>query len=198
MMGYLFGKREKANDFASFYDFITEYLTPEGFQLFAHVNGWLPDYYNPPDARSIVELLFMYARFKNFARPDSGLSAITRALEQSATELGAKLYKNEKIKFMEEYHEDQFKLMTTNYAVSVKKLVLAVPPQPMNEIKGSVAEKIKNDSIFQSVGIFEAFKGFAVFEEAWWQYNSTGSRYLADEQRMVSTSDCLGSIFPYK
>ena len=198
MMGYLFGKREKANDFASFYDFITEYLTPEGFQLFAHVNGWLPDYYNPPDARSIVELILMYARFKNFARPDSGLSAITRALEQSATELGAKLYKNEKIKFMEEYHEDQFKLITTNYAVSAKKLVLAVPPQPMNEIKGSVAEKIKNDSIFQSVGMYEAFKGFAVFEEAWWQYNSTGSRYLADEQRMVSTSDCLGSIFPYK
>lgn len=96
-MGYLFGKREKANDFASFYDFITEYLTPEGFQLFAHVNGWLPNYYNPPDARSIVDLLLMNARFKNFSRPDDGLSAITRALELSATELGANFTKTKKL-----------------------------------------------------------------------------------------------------
>ncbi|KAL9968631.1 hypothetical protein ACROYT_G020746 [Oculina patagonica] len=43
-----------------------------------------------------------------------------------------------------------------------------------------------------------AFKGFAVYENALWENNSTGSRQLGDEQEFLSNSDCLGFTFPYK
>ena len=199
MIEYLFSHRREANNFASSYDFFSEYLTPEGFQLFSHIVAWLPDYNNQPQPRNYLARMVNNANFKrNFSRPDSGLSAITRALKTSATNLGARIYKKEEIKVIEENREKQFKLNTTKYKVRANKLVIAIPPQPMKQVKGSVAEKIQKDSIFQSVGLMLSFKGFAVFEEAWWQDDSTGSRYLADEQVMVSTSDCLGSIFPYK
>ena len=116
----------------------------------------------------------------------------------SATNLGAKLYKNEEIKVMEEIKGNKFKLITTSYTATANKLVVAVPPKPMKRIKGSVVKKIQNDSTFQTIEFVVGFKGFAVFQEAWWQYNSTGSRYLADEQPMLSSSDCLGYTFPYK
>ena len=132
------------------------------------------------------------------ARPEGGLSTITKVLKKSATNLGVKLYKNEEIKVIEEIKGNKFKLTTTNYTVTANKLVVAVPPKPMKVIKGTVAEKIQNDSTFQTIEFVVAFKGFAVYEEAWWQYNSTGSRYLADEQKLLSTSDCLGFTFPYK
>ena len=199
MVEYLFSHRREANNFVSSYDFFSEYLTPEGFQLFAHIAGWLPDYNNQPQPRHFLARMVKRENFKkNFSRPDSGLSAITRALKTSATNLGARIYKKEEIKVIEENREEQFKLNTTKYRVKANKLVVAIPPQPMKQLIGSVAEKIQKDSIFQSVGLVLSFKGFAVFEEAWWQDNSTGSRYLADEQAMMSNGDCLGSIFPYK
>ena len=139
------------------------------------------------------------AHFKHkYSRPDKGLSSITQQLKFSVTKLGARLYQNEEIKFMEETVDSRFKLITKNYTVTANKLVVAVPPAPLKRIKGSVAEKIQNDSIFKTIEYAVAFKGFAVFENAWWQLNSTGSRYLADEQEILSTSDCLGHTFPYK
>lgn len=181
MMRYLFSHQKEAGKFASCDDFFSEYLTPEGLQLFRCLAGWFPDYRNQHHPSSLLERITIFRNFKNnFTRPDSGLSTISRALQKSAAKLRAKLFKNEQVKVVEENREEQFKMITENYAVSAKKLVITIPPQPMKQIKGSVAEKIQNDSIFQSVGISLSFKGIAVFEEAWWQFNSTGSRYLAD------------------
>ena len=199
MIRYLFSQRNEAAKFASLSDFLSEYLTPEGFQLFNHMVGSLPSYERQLSARSLIDAIIARSPFKdNFSRPESGLSAITKALKMSATNLGAKLYKNEEIKVIEKIKGNKFKLTTTNYTATANKVVVAVPPKPMKHIKGSVAEKIQNDPTFQTIEYVMGFKGFNVFQEAWWQYNSTGSRYLADEQQMLSSSDCLGFTFPYK
>ena len=199
MLVYFLSKTKEAENFASLSDFISEYLTPEGFQLFNHLTAFIPAYARQFDAGSLADYARATANIKgNYSRPDSGLSVITGALKMSAVKLGAKLYKNQETKIIEEDQENKFKLITDSYMVSANKLVVAVPPKQMTKIKGSVAEKIRNDSTFQSVGFMVAFTGFAVFEEAWWQFNSTGSRHLADEQEMVSNSDCLGFTFPYR
>ena len=179
---------------------MSDFLTPEGFRLFNHLSGWLrPNYERQISARSLIDFSIAFAQFKgNFSRPESGLSTITEALKMSATNLGANLYENEEIRVIEDIEGNKFKLITTNYTATANKLVVAVPPKPMKHITGSVAEKIQNDSTFQTIEFMVGFKGVAVFEEAWWQHNSTGSRYLADEQTMISASDCLGFIFPYK
>ena len=198
-MRYLLSHGKEADKFASLSDFMSEYLTPEGYQFFVHKTGLMTDYYRKYDAAVINDLLTAKAYFKNnFSRPDSGLSSVTQELLFSAVNLGAKVYKNEEIKVMERTQGTKFKLITRNFTVKVNKLVVAIPPAPLKQIKGSVAEMIQNDSIFQTIGWLMGFKGFAVFEEAWWQIDSAGSRYLSDERQMMSTSDCLGFVFPYK
>lgn len=92
---------------------------------------------------------------------------MTRALEMSVVKLGAKLYKEEGVSVIEENHENQFTLMTANYTVTADKLVLAVPVKAFKLIKGYVAERIQNNSMFDSIEIMAAFKGFAVFQGAW-------------------------------
>ena len=199
MLFFLGSHLNEAVNFTSSSDFVSELLTPEGFQLFSHLDAFIPNYSRQPNPETIADLLITAASFKNnYSRPDSGLSAMTRALKTSAVKLGANFYKEERVRVIEENQENQFKLITTKYTVTANKLVLAVPVNALKQIKGSVAERLQNDSIFDSIGIAEAFKGFAVFEEAWWQHNSTGSRYLADEQEMLSSSGCLGFTFPYK
>ncbi|XP_078373199.1 uncharacterized protein LOC144656829 isoform X2 [Oculina patagonica] len=201
MMGYFFSQQKEASKFASFFDFMSEYLTPEGLQLFSHLTSLIPDYARQASAETLFEFAkanAMVNSTENYFRPDNGLTEITRALKMSALKYGAKLYKDQEIIAIDEDQEKQFKLRTSKYLVTANKLVVAIPVDPMKKIKGSVAEKIINDSIFDSIGLQLAFKGFAVFGEAWWQLNSTGSRYLADEQEMLSNSDCLGFTFPYK
>ena len=201
MMGYLFSQQKEAYKFASFSDFISEYLTPEGGQLFSHLTALKPDYIRQASAEALFEFEAVYTMVNstgNFFRPNNGLSEISRALKMSAMKHGAKLHEDQEILVIDEDKEKQFKLKTAKYSVTANKLVLAIPVEPLKKIKGSVVEKIKNDSTFDSIGPLLAFKGFAVFEKAWWQDNSTGSRYLADEQEMLSNSDCLGFTFPYK
>ena len=201
MMGYLFSQQKEAYKFASFDDFISEYLTPEGYQLFSQLTAFIPDYTRQASAGALFEFEAAYAMANgtgNYLRPDKGLSEITRAIKMSALKHGAKLYEDQEILVINEDQEKQFKLKTATYSVTANKLVLAIPVDPVKKIKGSVVEKIKNDSTFDSIEVQLAFKGVAVFEEAWWQLNSTGSRYLADEQEMLSNSDCLGFTFPYK
>lgn len=201
MLGYAFSHRKEASNFASLSDFITEYLTPEGLQLFGHLTGFRLYYGRQQSPESVFEIEEAFAMANatgNYFRLDNGLSVITRALEMSAMKHGANLYVDQEIRVINENKKKQFKLITTNYTVTANKLVLAVPVNPMKQIEGSLAERIQNDSTFDSIGFMVAFKGFAVFEEAWWQRNSTGNRYLADEQEMLSNSDCLGFSFPYR
>lgn len=199
MIAYLASNLGEATYFTNLGDFISEYLSPEGFHYYNHLKGFILDYGRQLDSEALVDIGLTCENTKdNYSRPVKGLSEIIRALQTSAVKLGAKLYNNEGVRIIEESPEKQFKLVTARYIVTANKLVLAVPVSAMKHIKGSVAEKVRNDSIFDSVGIMVAFKGFAVFKEAWWQHSATGSRYLEDEQEMLSSSDCLGYTFPYK
>ena len=102
MMGYFFSKQNEADKFASLSDFMSEYLTPEGFQLFNQLSAFLPNYDRQISARSVIVYSTVRAQIKeNYTRPESGLSTITKALKTSATDLEAKLYKNEEVKVIE-------------------------------------------------------------------------------------------------
>ena len=97
MLVYFLSQSKEAEKFASLSDFISEYLTPEGFQLFNHLTAFIPAYARQFDAGSLADYARATANIKgNYSRPDSGLSVITGALKMSAVNLGAKLYKNQK------------------------------------------------------------------------------------------------------
>lgn len=199
MIKYLFVKQSEAEKFPSLPAFFTHCWSPEGLEYFNSLTGFVWDYTRMSNAESFFETREALAYFKReFSRPAKGISALTRALKNSAIKHGAKIYKNEEVKVIDKVQKNSYVLKTTNYQVTANKVVLAVPVNALEKIQGSLAHKIKTNHIFKSVGFEVAFKGFAVYENAWWENNSTGSRQLGDEQEFLSNSDCLGFTFPYK
>ena len=199
MLTCLRSHRKEAAKFPSLSSYMSNYLTSEGYQLWTHLNGFRTDFAREPNAAFVIDAheQAKKATFK-FSRPTKGLSALTQALRNSALNLGAGLYKNEEVRSIEEIEGNQFELRTKHFTVRADKLVVAVPVEPLHRIQGSVAERIKHDPTFKSIGFQVAFKGFALYEKAWWQLNSTGIRYLADENQIQSNSDCLGFTLPYR
>lgn len=199
MISYLITKQSEAIKFPSLSAFYAHYWTPEGQEFFNSLTGFIQDFSRMPNAETFSERLQSTGDFKRvFSRPEKRISALIDALKNSAIKHGAKTYKNEEVKVIDEVQRNKYALKTTNFQVTAKKLVLAVPAQAMEKITGSLADKIKENCIFNSVGFEVAFKGFALYEKAWWESRSAGSRRLRDEQEFLSNSDCLGCTFPYR
>lgn len=73
MLGFLASQLKKAANFTSLADFVSEFLTPEGFQLFNHLNAFIPNYSRQPNPETLSDLLITAASFKhNYSRPDKG------------------------------------------------------------------------------------------------------------------------------
>ena len=199
MLKYVLSKQSDAVKFPSLAAFFTHCWTPEGLEYFDSLTGFVRDYTHMPNAESFFEIRQTLAYMKlEFSRPNKGISALTHALKNSAIKHGVKIYKNEEVKVIDEVETNSYVLKTTNFQVTANKVVLAVPVQALEKIQGSLPDKIKSNHIFKSVGFEVAFKGFAVYDNAWWENNSTGSRQLRDEQEFLSNSDCLGFTFPYR
>lgn len=199
MLKYLRPKKKTVAKFPSLSTFLANHLTPEGLEYFHSLTGFLPHYSREPNAEYMYELREKNKNFERvFIRPKKGISTLTKALTDSVVKLGGKMYNNEEVTVIDELGKNKYLLKTTKFEVTTRKVVLAVPIKPLQEIQGSLAEKIKNNPMFKSIGFQVAFKAFALYEEAWWEQNSTGSRRLEDEEECLSNSDCLGFTFPYR
>ena len=199
MIKSLLDKQSQAVKFPSKAAFFTHCWTPEGLEYFDSLTGFVQDYSRMSNAESFFETREALAYFdREFSRPNKGISALIQALKNSAIKHGLKIYKNEEVKVIDEVKKNSYILKTRKFQVTANKVVLAVPAHALEKIQGSLTEKIKNNHTFKSVGFAVAFKGFALYEKAWWESNSTGSRKLRDEQEFLSNSDCLGLTFPYR
>jgi len=67
------------------------------------------------------------------------------------------------------------------------------------KVKGGVSEEIHRYPVFQSIKIMPAFKGAAVYRDAWWEKSENATRNITREprQRFVSNSNCMGATMPY-
>ena len=95
--------------------------------------------------------------------------------------------------------ETFFQLIRIIFAVSSRKLVIAVPRFPLEEISGDVAADIKRNVFFEAIFAKSGFKAVAVYSYPWWEnitslYNQT----LKPFERFFSAASCLVSIMPYR
>ena len=91
----------------------------------------------------------------DFLRPPGGLSDIVSASERSAKRLGVKIYAREKVKAIHRKGH-MFTVDTGNFTVLARKLIIAVPSSPFEEISGDVAADIKRNVFFKAI----YFSGF--------------------------------------
>ena len=190
--------REKTLEFPSYRDFVCHQLGSEGCEF-----SWAM--YATKRNYGEESTLFRYELNEasrndsyDYYRPHGGLSDIVNALERSAKRLGVKMYAREKVKAIHR-KGNIFSVDTDNFTVSARKLVIAVPRSPLEEISGDVAADIKRNVFFEAIFAKSGFKAVAVYSYPWWEnitslYNQT----LKPFERFFSAASCLVSIMPYR
>ena len=83
--------------------------------------------------------------------------------------------------------------------MSARKLIIAVPSTPFEEVSGDVAADIKRNVFFKAIFAKSGFKAVAVYSYPWWEnitslYNQT----LKPFERFFSAASCLVSVMPYR
>ena len=119
--------------------------------------------------------LFTYERssaIKYFStewlRPVYGLLEVIKALETSAKHIGVKMYPSEKVNALKR-EGGMFEIRTDHFLASAKKLIIAVPVAPLEEITGDVALGIKKNSLFKPIIGRACFKAVAIYEYPRWE-----------------------------
>ena len=189
-----------ASLFTSVDSYMSYYLSPEASEFLSELLGYKGDYtetINPAPYIEFLKALFSRFSFTN-RRPLKGMSAVIDALVPSVRSYGGKLYAGSEVLSIEKV-DTKFILRTTNLTIFAQKIVIATHPTAFMKVKGGVSEEIHRESVFQSIKIQPAFKGAAVYRNAWWEKtgNDTENLNLEPRQKFISNSNCLGTTMPY-
>ena len=190
--------REKTLEFPSYEDFVCHQLGSEGCEFYMALNA-IKRNYGEDSTFSVYERNEAFSNLSyDFLRPPGGLSDIVSALERSAKRLGVKMYAREKVKAIHR-KENMFAVETDNFTVSARKLIIAVPSTPFEEVSGDVAADIKRNAFFKAILADSSFKAVAVYSYPWWEnITSLHNLTLKPFERFFSAAFCLVSIMPYR
>ena len=181
--------------FATVDSYMSYYLTPEGAEFVSAGSSFKGVYTESINPVAYIEYVKLPV-LRKYKRPLKGMSAITDALVASVRDNGGTLYKDNEVVSIEKI-KTKFILTTKTLTVSAEKIVIATHPVAFMKIKGGVAEEIQREPVFQSIIIMPAFKGAAVYKEAWWSNKTITNLTLEPRQRFLSNSYCLGVTMPY-
>ena len=192
--------REKALEVPSYRDFLCQKLGSEGCEFYSAQYAVKREYGEESTLFKYEEMnSFDHLFSGNYVRPAGGLSDIASALKRSAKRFGVKVYAREKVKTLNR-KDNMFVVHTDNFKVSAKKLIIAVPGFPFEEITGDVAAEIKSNPLFEAILPQPAFKAAAIYSYPWWE-NVTSSHYnltLKPLEIFRSGATCLVNIMPYR
>ena len=190
--------REKTLEFPSYRDFVCHQLGSEGCE-FSMAMYAAKRKYGEESTLSVYELSETSSNESyDYYQPSGGLSDIVSALERSAKRFGVKMYTMEKVKAIHR-KGNIFAVDTDNFTVSARKLIIAVPSSPFEEISGDVAADIKRNVFFEAILGDSSFKAVAVYSYPWWEnITSLHNLTLKPLERFFSTASCLVSIMPYR
>ena len=132
-------------------------------------------------------------------RPVYGLSEVINELETSAKHIGVKIYPSEKVHTLNR-KGGMFEIRTDHFLASAKKLIIAVPVAPLDEISGDVALAIKKNSLFNPIIGRACFKAVAIYKYPWWENPafSGHNMTLKPWEMYLSGGTCLAWMMPYR
>ena len=190
--------REKTLEFPAYRDFVCHQLGSEGCEFYDAVSAVKRNYGEESTLSRYEENEAFSNDSYDYCRPHGGLSDIISALERSAKRLGVKMYSREKVKAIHRKGKI-FVVDTENFTVSARKLIVAVPSTPFEDISGDVATDIKRNVFFKAILSFPAFKAVAVYSYPWWEnVTSLHNLTLRSLERFFSGASCLVGIMPYR
>lgn len=181
-----------ADSYATVDTYFSNIITPEGAEYLSELYGYKGDYTDFISPKSYMEFTEMTLKLSDkYFRPTGGMSTIISTLKQKVESLGGSIFTSTGIKGIFE-EQGTYVSLTPNLRVRSKKLVVATPPVQFRKINGTVARKLQGTEQFDSIQPIPAFKGAAVYSNAWWEGLKIEGSPILPGQKFISYSNCLG------
>lgn len=188
----------QTKDFATFNTYLSNMITSEGAKYIMNMGfhkGETQDIVQPKAYLEWIELNNHLSG--KYFRPHGGMSAIIDSLHREINARGGKINTKAEVKSIE--REGSFYILRTpDHRVTVKRLVVAVPPTPFKKIKGKVARRIQRTPQFDSILPMPAFKGVALYATPWWEDVKIGKDTIKAGQQFVSQDNCVGASLAHR
>ena len=188
MFAYVWEDTSQIADFATLRSFVSHRISPEGAEFLSEVRGRKGLYTDFISPAGYYELLEETADFTGeYVRPVGGMSSIINALADRLKLLGASVYTCNGVNRIEKNTEG-YKIHTDFNKVNAEKVVVALPPVHLKNVRGTIATQLRDSRQFLSLLPISAFKGAALFSNNTWSH-------LEAHQNFISNSDCLEQSF---
>lgn len=182
----------KADTYATVDSYFSNLITPEGAEYLSELYGYKGDYTDFISPKSYMEFTEMTLKLSDkYLRPTGGMSTIISTLKKKVESMGGNIFTSTGVKGIIQ-EEGFYVSLTPSLRVRSKKLVVAVPPLQFREVNGTIAKKIQRTAQFDSIQPIPAFKGAAVYSNAWWEKLYIGGSPVKPGQKFISHSNCLG------
>jgi hypothetical protein len=129
--------------------------------------------------------------------PVGGMSRFIVGMEDSATDDGARIFKNEMVTSINRVTGGGYRVVTSGHTVEAQKVVIAIPPTAFDWIEGDVAEDIQAQDEYKAIIAIPVITVAQWWPNRWWEnlVTPTGAP-PADQQvwRAFSTEHCFNII----
>lgn len=180
------------DSYATVDTYFSNILIPEAAEYLSELYGYKGDYTDFIGPKSYMEFTEMTMKLSDkYIRPTGGMSTIISTLKSKVEAMGGKIFTSTGIKSLFK-DGTNFVLMTPTLRVNSRKLIVATPPVQFRAINGSTAKRIQGTPQFDSIQPIPAFKGAAVYSNAWWENIRVAGSPVLPGQKFISYSNCLG------
>jgi len=188
--------RARAGDYADFRSYIRDVVGAEEFAFLRDMSRFRADFDYPLSARGYLDYLDEeWDTCCTPSYPIGGMSMFPRRMEAKASEAKARIFKTEPVTEITKRGAG-YRLRTSKQIVDAAKLVVAVPPDAFDKVKGDVAESIQARPEYKAVIPVRVVVINQTWNDAWWANinNPTVMTGEAKSWRAWTTEHCLNFI----
>lgn len=188
-------ERSNISKYPDFRSYSRAVIGSESYEFLRDVSRFRADFDAPIDARSYLDYLDEeWDTCCTPSYPVGGMSSFIRGMEAKARASGVQIFVGEAVNSINKANS-LYQLDTKAHKVTADKLVIAVPPNGLNRVKGDVVDRIRAQQEFKDIIGIKVVTIAQWWPESWWS-ELKNPNLEKDNQiwRAWTTESCINFI----
>lgn len=185
-------ERARAHEYPDYRAYIRAVAGEQAYHFLLDMSRFRADFEYPIDARGYLD--YLDEEWDACCKPSypvGGMSEFIRRMAAKAEESGVRIFTGEAIQEIAGKGKTFYALRTSKHRVFAKRLVVAIDPEGLKHVQGSIAAKIKQAPQFDDILPIRVATITQWWPRAWWQESHARG---ANVKRAWSTDECLNHI----
>lgn len=185
-------ERRRIEKYPDFKSYARAVVGADGYRYLRDVSRFRGDFEYPLSALGYVDYLEEELEVCCKASyPRGGMSAFVRGMEQKARSSGVRIFLSEPVLSVDR-EGAAYRLVSSKHRIAAQSVVLAVPPQALQRISGTVAEQIRAQPQFKALVGIRVVTVAQWFDEPWWKAVHTADN--KEIWRAWTTGSCINFV----